>query len=261
MLIKSTNLRSARLMDFFQVMSDIRSFLGEEEVEQLGLLAYVHDFEASLFSLDKALLQAQKTGYTKKIAETDSLRNSVFTGFIGSVRSMKYFPDKGIADAAGRILNAIKKYGSGIQRLPQREETATLFNLLQDLREESLHADLKKTGLNIWVGRLESANRNFDELYMARTRKESEFIVGLTRSERDKMQNAFDRLCKAIDSLAFLQDEADYKRLADKINMEVEKVQKAIKARYAGKSGNAEEVSELPLSPSYEEGGNKFKGV
>ena len=128
------------------------------------------------------------------------------------------------------IMNIIEKYGTGIQRLPQREETAVITNLMQDLRANS--ADIQSiTGLITWVDKLDEANKAFDALYNSRTEKEAEFIVGLTRTERAAMQTDFENLCRGIDAYAFINGEENYKPLANKINTEIANVQQAIKAR------------------------------
>ena len=230
MLIKSTNLANARLMDFFQVMSILNGFLTQEDLETLQLKPYADDFSAQFIVFDNALKQALKTGYTEQVIIADDARDAVLTGFLGTVRSLMYFPDAAVADAAAKIMNIIEKYGTGIQRLPQREETAVITNLMQDLRANS--ADIQSiTGLITWVDKLDEANKAFDALYNSRTEKEAEFIVGLTRTERAAMQTDFENLSRGIDAYAFINGEENYKPLANKINTEIANVQQAIKAR------------------------------
>jgi len=142
-----------------------------------------------------------------------------------------YFPDTTIVAAAAQLLIVIDKYGSGIARLPQREETATLTNMVTDLRNADNAPLLQTTNLTAWVDKLDEANRTFDDLYSHRTEKESEFITGLTRTERANMQATFEKLVQAIEAYSFINGEAAYKPLAEKINTEVANVQQAAKAR------------------------------
>ena len=115
--------------------------------------------------------------------------------------------------------------------MPQREETAVLTNIVSELRSPENAVALQKSGLSIWVDKLADANLAFDELYAHRTEKESEFITGLTRTERANTQAAFEKLVRAIEANAYLKGEAQYKPLAEKINTEVAKVKQAAKAR------------------------------
>jgi len=231
MLIESTNLAIARLMDFYQVMSLINGFLHKEDVAALNLTAVTGGFNSAFVSLDTSLKQAQKTGYTDAIISSDDNRDSVLTGFLGTARNLVYFPDTTIVAAAAQLLIVIDKYGSGIARLPQREETATLTNMVTDLRNADNAPLLQTTNLTAWVDKLDEANRTFDDLYSHRTEKESEFITGLTRTERANMQTAFEKLAQAIEAYSFINGEAAYKPLAEKINTEVANVQQAAKAR------------------------------
>lgn len=230
-MIKSTNLSNARLMDFYQVMNLTVSYLEKENTDALQLTQVSTEFKTAFAALDKALKQAQKTGYTDSIIAADDNRDTIFTGFTGAIRSMTRFPDKEIAQSAMKLLIVTEKYGQGITRLPQREESAVLTNIVAELRNEENASYLQKTGLTLWVDKLALANTEFDELYAHRTEKEAEFITGLTRTERATTQLAFEKLTRAIEAYSFINDEAAYKPLAEKINTEVANVKQAAKAR------------------------------
>ena len=231
MMIKSTNLANARMMDFYQVMSLTSNYLSKEDLEVLQLTPYATEFNAAFSELDEAVKQAKKTKYTENILAADDNRDNVYTGFTGALRSMLRFPDLDIASSAEALKIITDKYGNNITRSPQREESAILSNIVAELQSEANALLLQKTGLNIWVEKLDEANKEFDNLYISRTEKEAEIIVGLTRTERGKMQDAFEKLIQAIEALAFINDEAAYKTLADRINTEVANVQQAAKAR------------------------------
>lgn len=231
MLIHSTNLQRARLMDFYQVMSLINGFLQKEGLDALNLAAVTIVYSTAFDSFDRALKQALKSGYTDAIIAADNDRDNILIGFLGALHSLERFPDKAIAEAATQLLLVIDKYGPGIARLPQREESAILRNIVADLRNAENAPRLQTTNTSIWVDHLDAANRAFDELYSHRTEKEAEFITGLTRTERANMQSAFEKLVQTIESYACINGEAAYKSLAEKINVEIANVQQAAKAR------------------------------
>ena len=54
MLIKSTNLANARLMDFYQVMSLINGFLQKEGLDALNLAAVTIVYNTAFDSFDQA---------------------------------------------------------------------------------------------------------------------------------------------------------------------------------------------------------------
>ncbi len=231
MLIKSTNLSDARLMDFVQVMTLTSGYLAKENLDTLQLKAVATAFDQSLATLEASVTQAQKTGFTNAIVAADDQRDNIYTGFTGALRSATRFPDADVAQSAAQLLLITDKYGQGVTRLPQREESAVLSTIVTELRTAENAAHLQKTGLTLWVDKLDQANLAFDELYASRTEKEAEFITGLTRTQRTASQTAFEQLVRAIEAYAYINGEAPYKALAEKINTEVEKVQQAIKSR------------------------------
>ncbi len=231
MLIKSTHLDKARLLDFYQVMSLTAGFLAKEPLAELKLTAVANKFNAIFVAFDASIKQAQKTGYTDRIIAADDQRDNIVTGLLGTLRSMLRFPDAEVADAASKLTVIADKYGAGIARLPQREETAAIINMLQDFRTPEHAPLIEKAGLRSWIDKLDEANRAFDNLYAQRTEKEAEFVTGLTRSQRTAMQAAFNELAQAIEAYAYIHGAEPYKPLAEKINTEVANVQQAAKAR------------------------------
>ena len=224
-------MRRARFMDFYQVMSLVISFLSKEDLVALNLAQEAGEFQTVFDVFDKALKQAQKTGITTNLIAADDKRDNIYIGFTATARSLTRFPDAELAECATKILLITDKYGSDVARLPQREETAALKNIITELKSVENAALLQKTGLTMWVDKLEEANTAFDNLYVNRNEKESEYVNGLTRTERDNLQIAFDKLVRAIEANAYLKGEAAYKPLADKINTEVANVQQAAKSR------------------------------
>ena len=231
MLVKSTNLANARFMDFYQVMSLVLGFLSKEDLNMLNVAQEANDFRTVFEIFEKAIKQAQKTGITDALILADDERDNVYTGFTGSLRSLTRFPDGGIAQSATKLLLITDKYGAGVARLPQRQETGVIKNIIAELRMSKNIMLLQNTGLAMWLDKLEQANNEFDNLYVNRNEKEAEFISGLTRAERANMQAAFEKLVRAIEANAYLRGEDAYKPLAEKINTEVANVQQAAKSR------------------------------
>ncbi len=230
-LIYSTNVKKAHLMDFFQVMQLISKWLDKEDLELLKLNNEALNFKVALKELDDALQQAKKTGFTQKIIEADNVRDNVLSGMGYIIKGMTYFPDKNLSDMAEQVKNIMAKYGKGVQRLTQREESAVIENILQDLQTEPIASMLPQLGLSQWVAKLQETNTNFDNLYLARSEKEAAFISGLSRKQRDEMQQQFEHLCKAIEAYAFIEGEEAYKPIADRINVEVAKIKQLAKTR------------------------------
>jgi len=231
MLVKSTNLANARFMDFYQVMSLVLGFLSKEDVNMLNVALEANDFRTVFEIFEKAVKQARKTGITDPLILGDDKRDNVYIGFTGSLQHATRFPDEIVAQSAAKLLLITDKYGAGVARLPQRQETGVIKNIIAELRMSKNIMLLQNTGLAMWLDKLEQANNEFDNLYVNRNEKEAEFISGLTRTERANMQAAFEKLVRAIEANAYLRGEDAYKPLAEKINTEVANVQQAAKSR------------------------------
>lgn len=247
MLINSTNLDKARLMDFYQVMNLTSGFLQKEDTAALNLTGVTGEFNIAFTDLDNSLKQARKTGLTGDVLDADDLRDNIQIGFLEVLNGYTRFPDKEIASAASRLVVVTDKYGPGIARLPQREESAALTNMVTDLRSGDNATLLQTTTLSIWVDKLDEANQAFNAVYEQRTEKEAALITSLTRTQRSNMKAAFEKLVQAIEANAFLNGPDAYKALADKINVEVANVQQAAKAR-ATSAANAEKNKEEKVS-------------
>ncbi len=230
-LIKSSNLRNAHLMDFAEVMSVVASFLEKEDLEALKLTQVANEFTQQLEELENGLVQARKTGLTEQIVATDHQRDNLFIGFRHILKGMTYFPDENVVQMAKQIKIVVEKYDKHINRLPQREETSVLSNLIDDLQADENKQQVNTLNLTPWVIAMQQANDKFEELYTERTEKESKIVIALAKTQRHNMQEAFTNLCQTINAYAIILGEADYQSLANKINTEINNVKQLIKTR------------------------------
>ncbi len=230
-IIKTTNLHRAHLMEFFGVMENISSYLKEEDLEALKIKTEAELFFDTFHALDDAVLQQRKTGVTDDLLAIDNLRDDIFTGLIGVLRSTVYFPDKAISDAAKTLYDVAKNYGKEIQEISQIEESSVLSNIIGDFKSDKYKAHVTTVGVSNWLEKLEEANTQFLQLYNQRIVIKSEKVKGLAKEERRNMQAVFEELCKHIEAYAIIDGEAAYKPLAEKINSAVSDVQQKIKAR------------------------------
>lgn len=139
-MITKYNLSRIRLMEFAQVMANVKSFLEKENLEALGLAQMKQTFDEKFIALEESLKPLRKSEYTQKIKALDDQRDTLLTGFIGHCKVFINFPEKEKAEAAQKLVLVNQKYGKAPQRQSHREETAIIRNLLNDLEV----AELKK---------------------------------------------------------------------------------------------------------------------
>jgi hypothetical protein len=109
---------------------------------------------------DKALQVLRKSYYTEPLAEADKKRGDVFRGFEGVVKSMTLLPDTSMKEMAKYLHNLIEGYRKNILKGNYREESAAIYNLLQDLNGK-YEVEVDKLGLYQWVESLEDAEKEF----------------------------------------------------------------------------------------------------
>ena len=106
---------------------------------------------------------------------------------------------------------------------PQREKTALISNLLQDYDTAQAKADLALIGADKWVDILKDSNTKYKGIYQERVEFDSALKKGLTQKTRDALYEEFKLLVKRINSLVFIEGEAPYLNLMEKINVEMKK--------------------------------------
>lgn len=221
-MFKITNLYKLRLMAFAQVMKNVQSFLAKEEnLEEKGLAEVKKEFDEAFSVFENSLATTKKSKQTQSLQELDAERDNLLNNFIAHCRIYQTHPTKSKSEAAKRAVIQIEAYGKGIAKRAYRDETTIIRSLVADFKKEDLAKDIALIGAKEWLDLLAPANQKFDELHSSRTIEQSGKEVGQTKVLRVSMQEKFDRLCKAIDAMAFIKGEENYKTLAAAINEEI----------------------------------------
>lgn len=221
-MITKTHLRPLRLMAFAQVMKNIQSFLAKEQnLEDLGLAEIKTEFDQAFSALENSLNIGKKSQQTQTILELDNERDNLLNNFIAHCRIYQTHPEKSKSEAAKRSIIKIEVYGKNIAKRAYRDETAIIRSLVNDFEKSEADQDITLIGAKEWLTLLKPINEKFDTLHSNRTLEESEKEAGKTKEARGRMQEKFDRLCKAIGAMAFVKGEEKYLPLANAINEEV----------------------------------------
>lgn len=212
-------------MAFTQVMKNVQSFLAKQtDLVELGLAEVKNEFDTAFSVLENALVQVQKNEQTESLVDfLDKQRDNLFVSFLAHCRIFQNHPQTEKNEAAKRSVIKIEAYGKDAHRRAYRDETAIIRNLIQDFEKSEADKDITLIGAKEWLTLLKSINEKFDTLHSDRTLEQSEKEVGKTKEARNQMQVKFDRLCKAIEAMAFVKGEEKYLPLANAINEEMKK--------------------------------------
>ncbi|WP_251623307.1 DUF6261 family protein [Odoribacter lunatus] len=234
-MITSTNLKSLRNLEAFQVYSDVAVFLKQDETIEEPLKGLCDTFYARLKEYDTALLPERRSPRTAELARLDAQRDYLFRSMVANLKLYVASPDAEQAQAADVLLSLVDKYGRNIAAMPYREETGAITNLLQDFALEANATFVKKLFAEHWIDSLRTANTQFEQTMLSRTETASDAPSETSKAVRATVQTAFEKLCEMINALAIVKGEADYARIIDRINQLVGEAQDVV-ARRLGRS-------------------------
>ena len=232
-MITSTNLSMLRNLEHFQVMSNVLTYLKSEDLEELKLASFAAAFEAQLKAYDDVLVLERGNALSVKISQADAERDNALKALINVVKAYTLFPEDEKADAALKLLHAIGKYGSGIDRLPYLQESGILANLLQDLELTENAEAIQLLHLGDWVAKLKEATARFDGLFVSRESDNSTKLSGKVKEARQLVQAEFERLAVLVNAYEVVYGTDAYASLTAKINEAVNYVRQQVARRGA----------------------------
>ena len=238
-MITSTNLNALRNLEHFQVMSNVLSYLKEENLEELKLSAFAESFEKQLKVYDEVLVLERGNVLSLKLTDADKKRDDAYRALAGIVKTYTVFPEEEKADAALKLLHVIGKYGKGIDRLPYLQESGVLANLLQDLELAENKALLSLLHLDEWLMKLKEACTEFDSLFLNRKSDNSTKLSGQVKTARRGIQELFQNLANLIQAYEIVYGADAYTALSAKINEAVDYAR--TQAARRGSKGKGEE--------------------
>ena len=242
------NLTKLRLMNFYQVMTNVQLFLSQEDLETLKLKDAAKVFDEKYKAFDAAVQPMRGDVDTKELNKLDERRDKALIGLYGHVRVFTGFPEEAKATAAQQLQAILLKYDKAPQTKPLREETAIVSNIVSDLEVADAKAKLTLIGADKWLDELKDANKKFEAAYNARTQRNMD-LVGQTKEKRIALDDEYRRLAHTINALATLGGEAPYKRLMSSINADIQQALLAERPETKKKEPKDPKEPKLPKEP------------
>ena len=242
------NLTKLRLMNFYQVMTNVQLFLSQEDLETLKLKDAAKVFDEKYKAFDAAVQPMRGDVDTKELNKLDERRDKALMGLYGHVRVFTGFPEEAKATAAQQLQAILLKYDKAPQTKPLREETAIVSNVVSDLEVADAKAKLTLIGADKWLDELKDANKKFEAAYNARTQRNMD-LVGQTKEKRIALDDEYRHLAHTINALATLGGEAPYKRLMSSINADIQQALLAERPETKKKEPKDPKEPKLPKEP------------
>jgi hypothetical protein len=164
-------------------------------VAALGIEPFITPFRAKLSDEDTALERIRKSADTERIALADSEFDRSFSGLYEYTRSCLNHFSQEVRNSAKNLMIVFDHYGN-IGKEAYRQELASSFNLLQDLRARNV--DVTALALEPWLSAHEQAAAALAALLDERnveTAQQTELRVREVRRELDTVyQQILDRV-------------------------------------------------------------------
>ncbi|MBJ7429256.1 MAG: hypothetical protein JHD28_09925, partial [Bacteroidia bacterium] len=128
--------------------------------------------DANIAKIMEIYAVTQKSELTPEIEALDARRDKAINGIIITINGLTYHFDSAKSNAANLLAEALKPYGSGIATLNYALETAQIDGIVKDfITKLDLKTAANLLGLTDWITELNTANAEFNNLYIARTQQ------------------------------------------------------------------------------------------
>jgi hypothetical protein len=243
MKIKRIKLDKLRNEEWFNFFTEFKTFVEEhfpevEDIEQLFIV-----FVGFYTMADDTLEQIRKSNFTALIIQQDDKRDNAFRGLNGTVRTAlrHYNADK--QAAAERLVILFDHYGNVADK-PYNEETASIYNFLQDIREKYA-PEIVTLELDGWLDELERTNKQFEETMLERNRE----YAGKTELNmldiRKKAGRAYLDIVERVEALSLVKGDEAYSPFIKTLNANIERYISSINRR-SGKSNAQSDKAKTP---------------
>jgi hypothetical protein len=221
MEIKALKSNDLRISEHFQIHTEVKDLVVAETPEKLGIVELFALYLICYANEDEAMKKIVKNLTTDDIDDADGVRDNTHGGLTGTNRAaLKHF-DPEVAEAARQLQLVFKTYGN-LAEESINEETADIYNLLQELKG-AYAPQVEKVGLGGWVAKLEADNKAVDALVKKRNDENVAKTRLQTRTARAETDKAYAAIVKRINALIEVNGEANYADFVTKLNGYIDK--------------------------------------
>ena len=240
MEIKKIQLLDLRNNENFQFHTETKAL-----IELIGAvkLKIANEFNGlyipSYGALDDALQKIKKNSFTEQRSSKDTNRDGSFRGSSDTVKAAQNHFDPTTVDAARRLRILFDTYGN-VARLPLKEETAAIYNLVKDVRDKYA-ADAALIGLTPWIDKLDADNRAYEALvtggYQETASLQTEYNA---KQARKLVDDGYNEMMRRINAFIIIEGEADYAEFVRLLNIQIDTYNNILASRRGRASAKKE---------------------
>lgn len=197
--------KELRHEEWFQFYTEFKALVEQYRPAVLNVEVLFITFVKLYTDADTALELIRKSAATEPIFDADNKRDCTLQGFFEAVKSSAHHFNAPKREAARRLQIVLDHY-NGITRKLYDEETATIYNFLQEMNETHI-GDIMLLGLEEWITQLDTDNKAFESLM--KTRYDEAFSKTDLRMKiiREETDHCYRDMLDRIDAAVLLNGE------------------------------------------------------
>jgi hypothetical protein len=186
--------------EWFKFFTDYFEHADTYGASKIGLSTLYPELRSDYDSADLVLQTLRKSYYTTQIEAANTVRTDAFRSLYGIAKGFQGDPTAKNKDAAMHLFNLLQSYYKNIVQGSYSEESASIYNLLDDLNNESYDDNIELLGLANWVQALRTSNNAFLNLWDVRAQEEIEKPKENFYVIRKQMDTIYNGMVTILDS-------------------------------------------------------------
>lgn len=208
-----------RNSEFIRYAKDVATVCNLNSPKTLKIEGQLNSFTNTFDELNRLFKIAQGNKLTAELQALDDRRDQALIGIRLYTESFLYRRNEDLTKAAELVLGAYDKYGKRLHRLNYYAETEVIEGLTTDLTTEpELVAAMRTLTVTEWVDELATANRLFNEMFIARSGTNAAKPDGNLEKQRLVCIEQYDNLARHISAHSTLTPSAEYNKLTKELN-------------------------------------------
>jgi ribosomal protein L7/L12 len=202
--------------EHFQLHTEFKDLVAATGADNLNIAEQHARYLAAYADEDTAFKKIVKSAATEEVEAADRRRDATFRGLVTTVQGALHHFEPAQAEAARRLCIVLDTYGN-LAAKPLHEETAELYNLLQELHGQWL-PEVGALGLQGWVSKLQADNAAIDSLIKDRNTEGAAKTQLTVKEARRAVDAAYHAITERINALIVVEGEAPYADFVGKLN-------------------------------------------
>lgn len=235
MTITGIDLKNLRNDEYFQFMKNTVSLVFANDADVLKVVNQNNALNTKLTEFDALFKKSTASVLTQEITDLDARRDNALVGINSVINGYLYHFTPDVAQAASKLNDNLKLYGTKIISQNYQAETATISSLIGDWENKAeLVNAVNVLNLNEWAAELKEANTLFDTKYLARTQEYGEASPENILSKRKEINASYYDLKSFLESFSVVEPSSANTTTINQLNALIAQYNTLLSNRAAG---------------------------